>query len=65
MTYPPVLDPDFVATASVDAIRAQHERAQRMADMWDDQARALFLLLCQREDETAPVTPDPTRRSST
>ncbi|RSN13771.1 hypothetical protein DMH25_08260 [Streptomyces sp. WAC 01325] len=47
------LDPDFVANASVDAIRTQYERAQRTADMWNDRARALFLLLGQREDEAS------------
>jgi hypothetical protein len=52
MPHPPSLDPGFVATASVDAIRAQYERAQRTADLWDDRARALFLLLCQREEQT-------------
>jgi hypothetical protein len=44
------LDPDFVARASTDAIRAQYERAQATADMWADRARDLFLLLCARED---------------
>ncbi|MGW6531421.1 hypothetical protein [Streptomyces venezuelae] len=53
MTYPPVLDPDFVANASVEAVRAQYERVQRMADLWDDRARELFLLLCRREEQAA------------
>lgn len=44
------LDPDFVANASLEAIRVQYERAQRMADLWDERARALFLLLRQRTD---------------
>ncbi|MFI1677016.1 hypothetical protein [Streptomyces sp. NPDC020607] len=48
---PPDLRPEFVQQASAAAIRAQYERAQRMVDLWDDRARALFLLLCQREDE--------------
>lgn len=44
------LRPDFVEHASTDAIRAQYERAQAQADLWADRARALFLLLCQREE---------------
>lgn len=48
------LDPDFVAHASLEAIRVQYERAQRMADLWDDRARALFLLLRQRTDDREP-----------
>ncbi|WP_405673174.1 hypothetical protein [Streptomyces sp. NBC_01530] len=44
------LRPDFVENASTPAIRAQYERAQARADMGADQARDLFLLLCQRED---------------
>lgn len=47
------LDPDFVAHAPLTAIRTQYERAQRAADLWDDKARALFLLLQQREEEAA------------
>ncbi|GGZ53060.1 hypothetical protein [Streptomyces rubiginosohelvolus] len=47
----PVLDPDFVANASVDAIRTQYERAERMAERWADQARELFLLLAERTPE--------------
>ncbi|WP_158935117.1 hypothetical protein [Streptomyces capuensis] len=46
------LRPDFVEHASTDAIRAQYERAQAQADLWADRARDLFLLLCQREDQT-------------
>ncbi|MDW6058094.1 hypothetical protein SAZ11_08325 [Streptomyces sp. FXJ1.4098] len=46
------LRPDFVEQASTDAIRAQYERAQAQADLWADRARDLFLLLCQREDQT-------------
>ena len=45
------LDPDFVANATVDAIRTQYERAQCMADLWDDRARKLFLLLADRAIE--------------
>ncbi|NUS82702.1 MAG: hypothetical protein HOY75_08110 [Streptomyces sp.] len=55
MTGPAALDPDFVANASPAEIRVQYERAQRTADMWDDRARALFLLLCQREDEATTI----------
>jgi hypothetical protein len=47
------LRPDFVDNASLADIRAQYERAQRAADLWDDRARALFLLLQQREEEAA------------
>jgi hypothetical protein len=47
------LRPEFVENASTDAIRAQYERAQRNADLWSDRARALFVLLCQREEETS------------
>lgn len=47
------LRPDFVERASTDAIRAQYERAQANADLWADRARDLFLLLCQREDQTS------------
>lgn len=57
MPNPPDLDPDFVANATPAAIRTQYERAQRMADLWDDRARALFLLLAQREDDTTGATP--------
>jgi len=46
------LRPEFVENASTTAIRAQYERAQAQADLWSDRARALFLLLCQREEET-------------
>lgn len=46
------LRPDFVEHASADAIRAQYERAQALAGLWDDRARDLFLLLCQREEQT-------------
>jgi len=42
------LDPDFVANASVDAIRIQYEKAQALADLWDDRARELFLLMTSR-----------------
>ena len=45
---PETLDPDFVANASAEAIRTQYERAQRMADLWDNRARDLFLLLAER-----------------
>lgn len=45
------LRPDFVQHASTDAIRAQYERAQALADLWADRARHLFLLLCQREEQ--------------
>ena len=45
------LRPDFVQHASTDAIRAQYERAQALADLWADRARDLFLLLCQREEQ--------------
>ncbi|MFJ7999011.1 hypothetical protein ACIQ7D_17950 [Streptomyces sp. NPDC096310] len=37
-----------MANASADAIRTQYERAQRMADLWTDRARDLFLLLAER-----------------
>ncbi|MCX4809034.1 hypothetical protein OG601_47125 [Streptomyces sp. NBC_01239] len=46
------LDPDFVANAPTSAIRTQYEHAQRMADLWDDKARALLLLLTEREERT-------------
>ncbi|MET8571860.1 hypothetical protein [Streptomyces sp. NPDC004783] len=52
----PALDrlrPEFIEHASIDAIRAQYERAQAQAELWSDRARDLFLLLCQREDQTA------------
>lgn len=52
MTTP--LRPDFVQHASTADIRAQYERAQAHADLWSDRARALFLLLCQREREGQP-----------
>lgn len=48
------LRPEFVANASTDAIRAQYERAQALADLWTDRARDLFLLLQEREDQTTP-----------
>ncbi|MEU2800339.1 hypothetical protein [Streptomyces sp. NPDC007117] len=51
MTTPPTLDPGFVANASVDAIRTQYERAERMAELWSDRARELFLLLADRAPE--------------
>ncbi|WIC88856.1 hypothetical protein SEA_ONIONKNIGHT_50 [Streptomyces phage OnionKnight] len=44
---------EFVQHASTDAIRTQYERAQQQADMWTDRARALFLLLCEREAKEA------------
>lgn len=47
------LDADFVENASIDAIRTQYHRAQATADLWNDRARELFLLLCQREDQAA------------
>ena len=56
------LRPEFAEHASTDAIRTQYERAQAQADLWSDRARDLFLLLCQREDQTnEPVSqrPDP------
>jgi hypothetical protein len=46
------LDPDFVANAPTSAIRAQYAHAQQQADLWDDKARALLLLLTQREERT-------------
>lgn len=46
------LDPDFVANAPLTAIRAQYAYAQQQADLWDDKARALFLLLAEREERT-------------
>ncbi|MET9204088.1 hypothetical protein ACFXOI_05685 [Streptomyces bacillaris] len=46
------LDPGFVANASADAIRTQYERAERMAELWADRARDLFLLLAERTEET-------------
>ncbi|WP_333757965.1 hypothetical protein [Streptomyces sp. ISBFB 2968] len=46
------LRPDFAEHASLEAIRAQYERAQAQADLWADRARDLFLLLCQRETHT-------------
>lgn len=46
------LKPDFVAHAPLPAIRAQYAHAQRMADLWDDRARALFLLITEREERT-------------
>ncbi|MFJ3043649.1 hypothetical protein [Streptomyces tendae] len=52
----PLLDhlrPDFAEHASLEAIRAQYERAQAQADLWADRARDLFLLLCQRETQTS------------
>ncbi|MFJ8844315.1 hypothetical protein ACIRFF_15585 [Streptomyces cyaneofuscatus] len=45
------LAPDFVANASVDAIRAQYEKAQALADLWSDRARDLLLLLATRTPE--------------
>lgn len=48
------LRPDFVENAGTDAIRAQYERAQAMADLWSDRARELFLLLAQREADEQP-----------
>ena len=42
------LDPDFAANASTDAIRTQYEKAQALADLWDDRARELFLLMTSR-----------------
>lgn len=51
------LDADFVENASLDAIRTQYERAQTMADLWNDRARELFVLLCQREDQAAEQQP--------
>lgn len=45
------LDPDFVANAPTDAIRTQYERAERMAELWADRARELFLLLADRAPE--------------
>ncbi|MFC8658075.1 hypothetical protein ACFUCT_23185 [Streptomyces parvus] len=56
------LDPDFVANASVDAIRTQYERAERMAELWADRARELFLLLSERrshDDAPLPLLPCP------
>ena len=47
------LRPDFAAHASLEAIRAQYERAQAQADLWDNRARDLFLLLYQRETHTS------------
>ncbi|MCL8016897.1 hypothetical protein [Streptomyces sp. AS02] len=46
------LRPEFVEHASADAIRAQYERAEAKAALWADRARDLFLLLCQREEQT-------------
>ncbi|MGQ4393760.1 hypothetical protein ACN6K5_003546 [Streptomyces violaceoruber] len=58
------LRPDFAAHASLEAIRAQYERAQAQADLWSDRARDLFLLLCQRETQTRTkeTSPCPTSR---
>ena len=51
---------EFAEHASTDAIRTQYERAQAQADLWNDRARDLFLLLCQREDQAnAPVSQRP------
>lgn len=49
------LRPEFAENASTEAVRAQYERAQAMADLWADRARDLFLLLCQREDQASAV----------
>ena len=46
------LRPEFVENASTPAIRAQYEHAQAQADLWTDRTRDLFLLLCQREEQT-------------
>lgn len=51
------LDADFVENASLDAIRTQYHRAQAMADLWNDRARELFVLLCQREDQATEQQP--------
>lgn len=51
------LDPDFVAHAPLAAIRAQYAHAQHQADLWDDKARALLLLLADREEGAAPCRP--------
>ena len=51
------LRPEFVENASPDAVRVQYERAQAMADLWSDRARELFLLLCQREEQTSSGRP--------
>lgn len=53
------LRPEFVAHASIGAVRVQYEHAQAQADLWADRARDLFLLLCQREDQADPerITP--------
>ncbi|MFR9794280.1 hypothetical protein ACL07V_37600 [Streptomyces sp. MB22_4] len=45
------LKPDFAKNASIGAIRAQYQQAQRRADLWTDRARNLFLLLCEREEQ--------------
>ncbi|MBJ6623523.1 hypothetical protein [Streptomyces sp. DHE17-7] len=51
------LRPEFVANANLEAVRAQYERAQALADLWSDRARDLFLLLQDREGQDAEPSP--------
>jgi len=55
MTQQTAVDPAFAANASLEAVRAQYERAEQTVTLCQDRARALFVLLCQREDEAAGV----------